>query len=125
MYSDEVLKRFKEPKFAGELKDADAVGERGNVKCGDIMRIYINVKENKITDIKFKTYGCVAAIVSSDFLCQLARGKTLEQAQKITAKDVLDEMGSEIPPIKLHCSILAQTALKAAIEQYKNGAKND
>ena len=119
MYEEKILKRFKEPKFAGELEDAHAVGEVGNVKCGDIMRVYIKVKDGKISDLRFKTYGCVAAIVSSDYLCEIAMGKTLEEAKKISAKDVLDAIGSNIPMVKVHCSVLAQSALKKAIEEYE------
>ena len=118
MYNKKVIERFKKPKFAGEIKNADAVGEVGNLKCGDIMRVYIKVKSNKISEIKFKTYGCVAAIASSDILCELAMGQTLEKAQKITGRDVIKIM-KEVPAIKIHCSILAQNALKKAIEEYK------
>jgi nitrogen fixation NifU-like protein len=118
MYSKKVLARFQKPKFAGEIKDADAVGEIGNVKCGDIMRVYIKVKDNIIKDIKFKTYGCVAAIASTDFLCEIVKGKTLDQALKVTSKDVVKKMGN-VPSIKLHCSVLAQKALKQAIKDYK------
>ena len=84
MYTEKILERFKNPKFSGEIKDADSVGEEGNAKCGDIMRVYINVEDNIIKDIKFKTYGCVAAIASTDFLCELAKGKTLTAAKKLT-----------------------------------------
>ncbi len=118
MYVDKVLKRFQKPKFAGELKGADAIGEVGNVRCGDIMRIYIKVKEGKIADIRFKTYGCVAAIVSSDYLCEMVKGKSLEEAEKITAQDVVKRIG-EIPLVKVHCSVLAQDALKKAIGEYR------
>ena len=118
MYSKKILKRFKDPKFAGELKKADAVGEIGNVKCGDIMRVYLNIEDNKIKDIKFKTYGCVAAIASTDFICEIVKGKTLDEALKITSKDVVKKMGN-IPTIKLHCSVLAQKALKQAIQKYR------
>jgi nitrogen fixation NifU-like protein len=118
-YTQKVLDRFQKPEFSGEMKNADAVGEVGNIRCGDIMRIYIKVKDNKITDIKFKTYGCVAAIASTDFLCEIVKGKTLEEAEKVTGKDVVKKCG-EIPPIKVHCSILAQNALRKAIKEYKN-----
>jgi nitrogen fixation protein NifU and related proteins len=117
MYSKETMDRFMHPKYAGELENADAIGEIGNVKCGDIMRVYIKVKDNIIEDIRFKTYGCVTAIGASDYLCELAKGKTLEDAQKITSKDVVKQMG-EVPSIKIHCSVLAQDALKKAIENY-------
>ncbi|MFA5108224.1 MAG: iron-sulfur cluster assembly scaffold protein [Candidatus Micrarchaeia archaeon] len=125
MYSKEILARFKEPKFAGEIEDADGVGEVGNVKCGDIMRVYIKVKDNKISQIKFKTYGCVAAIASSDFLCQIVLGKTLDEAIKTNAKDVIAAMGSDVPLVKVHCSVLAQDALKKAIEDYKKKGKKN
>ncbi len=119
MYNEKIMERFKNPKHMGEIRNADAIGEVGNVRCGDIMKIYIKVKENTIADIKYKTYGCVAAIASSDFLCQLAKGKTLDEAVKITGKDVVKEMGGQVPAIKVHCSILAQDALKKAIENYR------
>ena len=122
MYTKKIINRFKNPKFAGELKDADAVGEVGNVRCGDIMKVFIKVKDNKIKDIKFQTYGCVAAIVSTDYLCEIVKGKTLEQALKITSKDVVKKMG-KVPTIKIHCSVLAQSALKKAIEKYKKKKK--
>ncbi|HRZ85340.1 MAG TPA: iron-sulfur cluster assembly scaffold protein [Candidatus Paceibacterota bacterium] len=122
MYSKKVMQRFTKPKFAKEMKDADAIGEVGNVKCGDIMRVYIKVKNKKISDISFMTYGCVAAIASSDYLCEIAKNKTLEQAKKITSKDVIKKMG-DVPIIKIHCSVLAQDALKKAIEQYESKLK--
>ena len=122
MYSEEVMERFKNPKYVGEIKNADGVGEEGNLKCGDIMRVYIKVEDGKISDIKFNTYGCVAAIASSDYLCEIAKGKTLEEAEKITSKDVVDHMG-KVPAIKVHCSVLAQDALKKAIEDYRKKAK--
>ena len=118
MYTPEIMKRFTDPTFAGEMKDADAIGEVGNVKCGDIMRVYIKVKDNKIADIKFLTYGCVTAIGSSDVLCEIALGKTLEEAEKITSQDVVAAMGGNVPAIKVHCSVLAQEALKKAIDVY-------
>jgi nitrogen fixation protein NifU and related proteins len=119
MYNDKILERFKNPIFAGEIPDADAVGEVGNVKCGDIMRVYLKIKDNIIQDIKFKTYGCIAAIASTDHLCELALGKTLEEASNIKSKDVVEHMGGDVPAIKVHCSVLAQDALKKAIEEYK------
>jgi len=118
MYSKKILERFQKPKFAGEIKKADVVGEVGNVKCGDIMRIYLKIKDGKVKDIKFKTYGCVAAIASTDYLCEIVKGKTLDGALKVTSKDVVKKMG-KVPAIKLHCSVLAQDALKKAIEKYR------
>jgi len=128
MYSKKIINRFQKPKFAGEIKKPDAVGEVGNVKCGDIMKVSLKIAKNKqgkeiIKDIKFLTYGCVAAIASTDYLCEIAKGKTLEQAVKITSKDVVKKMG-DVPAIKLHCSVLAQEALKKAIEDYRKNLKN-
>ena len=118
MYSKKVLQHFQKPKYVGEIKDAEGVGEVGNVKCGDVMKVFIKVKNNKITEIKFKTYGCVAAIAASDVLCELAKGKTIEQALKITDKDIVDYLG-QLPLIKLHCSVLGMKALREAIKDYK------
>ncbi len=124
MYSKKVIEIFKNPKFAGEIKNADAVGEVGNVKCGDIMRVYLKVKDNKIENIKFKTYGCIAAIAASEAMCKLAKGKTIEEALNITSKDIVKELGGELPLIKVHCSVLGMQALKKAIENYKNKQEN-
>jgi nitrogen fixation NifU-like protein len=124
MYSKKILNRFQHPKFAGEIKNPDAEGEVGNVKCGDIMKVFLKIKNKKIMDIKFKTYGCVAAIASTDFLCEIVKGMTIEQALKVTSKDVVKRMG-EVPAIKLHCSVLAQNALRKAIEGYKKKNKKN
>ncbi|MBT4541236.1 iron-sulfur cluster assembly scaffold protein [Candidatus Woesearchaeota archaeon] len=121
-YSKETLKRFSEPKFAGEMKNPDSVGEEGNMKCGDVMRIYIKVKDDIITDIKFLTYGCVAAIASTDALCETVKGKTLDEAEKLTWKDVVEGLG-EVPSIKVHCSVMGIDALKDAIKKYREGIK--
>ncbi|MBD3209741.1 iron-sulfur cluster assembly scaffold protein [Candidatus Woesearchaeota archaeon] len=118
MYTEQVTERFKKPRFMGEIQEADSTGEVGNVRCGDIMRVSIKVKDDRIADIKFKTYGCVAAIVSSDYLCELVKGKTLEEAENVTSKDVIERMG-EVPAIKTHCSVLAQDALRKAIKDYR------
>ncbi len=118
MYSDETLKRFKKPKYAGEMKNPDAAGEVGNMKCGDIMRIYLKIKDNKIKKISFQTYGCVAAIASTDVICELAKGKMLDEALEIKSEDVIKKLG-EMPNIKHHCSVLGLNALKDAIEKYK------
>jgi len=126
MYNKKVLKSFENPKFAGEIKNADAIGQVGNMKCGDVMKIFLKIdkKTNIIKDIKFKTYGCIAAIATSNAMCKLAKGKTPEQASKISAKDIVKELG-ELPAIKFHCSILGTEALKKAIEDYnKNGNKS-
>ena len=118
MYSKKTIDHFKKPKFAGEIKNADAVGQVGNIKCGDVMKIFLKVKDGVIKDIKFQTYGCIAAIASTDVICELAKGKTLEEAEKITYKDILKELG-DLPMIKYHCSVLGTQALKKAIENYK------
>jgi len=123
MYSQKVMEHFKNPKNMGEMKNADAVGEVGNPQCGDIMYVYIKVSKNNegkeyIKDIKFQTMGCIAAIATSSMTTELAKGKTLEEAKKITNKDVAESLGS-LPPIKMHCSNLAANALKKAIENYE------
>ena len=117
-YTDKVLEHFKNPRNIGEIKDADGVGKVGNPTCGDIMTIYIKVKDNKITDISFKTFGCAAAIATSSMITELAKGKTLEEAEKITRDDVATELDG-LPPIKMHCSNLAADALREAIKDYK------
>ena len=122
MYSKKTVDHFKNPKFAGEMKNPDAVGEVGNVKCGDVMKMFLKVKGDVITDIKFQTYGCIAAIAASDMMCQLAKGKKLDDALKITYKDITKELG-DLPLIKVHCSVLGTQALKKAIENYKNKNK--
>lgn len=122
MYSNKVLKHFKDPKHMGEIKNADGIGKVGNPTCGDLMHVYIKVKKDVITDIKFQTFGCVAAIAASDALCELAKGKTLKQAEKIEDKDIADYLGG-LPAIKHHCSILGATALKDAIKDYERKKK--
>ena len=111
------MENFYHPKNIGEMKNPDAVGEVGNPVCGDIMKLYIKVRKGKIADIKFQTMGCAAAIATSSMVTQLAKGKTLEEAQKITRADVADSLQG-LPPIKMHCSNLAADALHAAIEDY-------
>ena len=117
MYSEKVMEHFRNPRNMGEIQDADGVGTVGNPVCGDMMTIYIKVKNNRIEDIKFKTFGCGAAIATSSMITELAKGKTLEEALKITRKDVADALEG-LPPVKMHCSNLAADALKAAIEDY-------
>jgi len=117
MYSEKVIERFRNPKFAKKLADADGVGEVGNLTCGDIMRVYIKVNDNIISEISYQTYGCAAAIVSTEYLCEIALNKKLEDAMKITHKQVLEKMGV-IPMEKIHCSVLADDALKEAIYDY-------
>ncbi|WP_048189604.1 Fe-S cluster assembly scaffold protein NifU [Methanocella conradii] len=118
MYSPKVMQHFSNPQNVGEISDADGVGEVGNPVCGDMMTIYIKVKDNVITDIKFKTFGCAAAIATSSIITTMAKGMTLEDAEKIGRKDVADELGG-LPPQKMHCSNLAADGLKLAIENYR------
>lgn len=113
-----MLELFRNPKNVGEIPDADGVGTVGNPVCGDMMTIYIKVKDDKIVDIKFKTFGCGAAIATSSMTTELAKGKTLDEAMKITRGEVADELGG-LPPIKMHCSNLAADALHEAIKDYR------
>jgi len=117
MYTEKVLEHFKNPRNMGEIPDADGIGTVGNPVCGDLMSIYIKVKDNRIEDIKFKTFGCGAAIATSSMITELAKGKTLDEAMKITRGDVADSLGG-LPPIKMHCSNLAADGLHAAIQDY-------
>ncbi len=122
-YNKEVLKRFTNSKNYGKIKNPDAMGSEGNIKCGDIMDIYLKVEKGKIKDIKFQTFGCVAAIASSDALCEIAKGKTIEEAKKISNKDIIKKLKG-LPSIKLHCSVLGAGALKKAIENYESKKDN-
>jgi nitrogen fixation NifU-like protein len=122
MYSDKVMEHFRNPKNMGEIKDADGVGTVGNPVCGDIMTIYIMVKDNRIKDIKFKTFGCAAAIATSSMITELAKGKTLDEASKITRDNVAKNLDG-LPPIKMHCSNLAADALREAIKDYRSKQK--
>jgi nitrogen fixation NifU-like protein len=117
MYSEKVMEHFKNPHNVGEIPDADGVGTVGNPVCGDLMTIYIKVKDNRLADIKFKTFGCGSAIATSSMITELAKGKTLEEAMEITRANVADSLGG-LPPVKMHCSNLAADALHAAIEDY-------
>lgn len=122
MYSKEVIKHFQKPQNMGKLKNPDGVGEVGNPVCGDLMTIYIQIRDNKITDVGFETLGCVAAIATSSMITSLAKGKTLEEAEKITIQDVADALGS-LPPVKMHCSNLAVEGLRQAIADYRKKNK--
>jgi len=122
LYSKEVMKHFKNPRNVGVIKDADGVGRVGNMTCGDIMELYIKVKKNKkgkeiISDIKFQTFGCVVALAVSSMLTEIAKGKNLDDAIKISNADILKKSGP-VPPIKIHCSVLAADALHEAIYDY-------
>lgn len=117
MYTEKVMEHFRNPRNMGEIPDADGVGTVGNPVCGDLMTIYIKVKDNRLEDIKFKTFGCGSAIATSSMITELAKGKTLEEGMKITRANVADSLGG-LPPVKMHCSNLAADALHAAIEDY-------
>lgn len=119
MYSEKVLDHFKNPRNHGAMADADAVGTEGNPVCGDVMKIYIKVGENRIKDISFETLGCAAAIAVSSALTEFAKGKTLDEALKIEKDDIVNELGG-LPAPKVHCSMLGVDALHAAIKEYKN-----
>lgn len=126
-YSKEVMKNFMNPKNLGEIKNADGIGKVGNPTCGDVMWLYIKVGKNTkgeeiIKDIKFKTFGCAAAIATSSMITQLAKGKTLKEAEKITREDVATSLKG-LPAIKMHCSNLSSEALKAAIKDYEKKKK--
>ncbi|MFH1802297.1 MAG: iron-sulfur cluster assembly scaffold protein [archaeon] len=118
MYSKETIERFRNPKFAGKLEDADAVGEIGNFKCGDVMKIYLKIKGDLIEDIKFETYGCVAAIASTDMMCELVKGNTLDEAYEMSNQKIVGGL-KDVPPVKVHCSILGTRALRNAIDNYR------
>lgn len=117
MYTSKVIERFQNPKNSGNLKGANAVGTVGNPTCGDIMKMMLKVEDGVVVDAKFKTFGCAAAIVSSDVAIDLIKGKTLEEVAKLTNKDVLEQIG-ELPPQKIHCSVLAEEAIAEAIKDY-------
>jgi len=119
MYTDKVMDHFSNPRNIGEIEDADGVGEVGNPVCGDMMSFYINVQNDKISNIKYKTFGCVAAIAVSSIVSEMAMGKRLSEAKKITKKSVADSLDG-LPKEKMHCSNLGADALTKAIEDYEN-----
>jgi len=119
MYSDKVMDHFNNPRNVGSLEDADGIGQVGNAKCGDIMKMYIKVDNNIITDVRFKTFGCGAAIATSSMATEMVKGKTLEEALKVSNKAVTEALDG-LPPAKMHCSVLAEEAVYAAIEDYRN-----
>lgn len=124
MYSEKVLDHFSNPRNVGEIENADGVGEIGNAKCGDIMKMYLKIDNGVITDAKFKTFGCGAAIATSSMATELVRGRTVEEALKVTNKAVMEALDG-LPPVKVHCSLLAEQAIHAALWDYaeKNGIK--
>ncbi|KUO72737.1 MAG: iron-sulfur cluster assembly scaffold protein [Clostridia bacterium BRH_c25] len=117
MYSEKVMDHFSSPRNVGEISNADGVGEVGNARCGDIMKIYLQIEDNIIKDVKFKTFGCGAAIATSSIATEMIKGKTLEEALQLTNKAVVEALDG-LPPAKIHCSVLAEEAVKAAIEDY-------
>ncbi len=119
MYSEKVMEHFSNPRNVGEITDADGVGSVGNPVCGDVMKIFIKVKNEHLEDIKFKTFGCGAAIATSSIVTEMAMGKTLDEAFDISNKSVSEALDG-LPPEKMHCSNLAADALHAAIENYRN-----
>lgn len=118
MYSEKVMDHFMNPRNVGEIEEADGVGQVGNAKCGDIMKIYLKVEDNVITDVRFKTFGCGAAVATSSMATELIIGKTLDEAQKITNKAVMEALDG-LPSAKVHCSVLAEEAIAAAILDYR------
>ena len=126
LYSEKVMDHFRNPRNVGKIDDADGVGEVGNARCGDIMKIYIKVNDGVITDVKFNTFGCGSAIASSSMATEMIKGKPIEQALELTNKAVVEALEG-LPAHKLHCSVLAEQAIRAAIKDYydKNGIAYD
>lgn len=126
MYSEKVMDHFMNPRNVGEIDNADGVGEVGNAKCGDIMKIYLKIEDDIIKDVKFKTFGCGAAVATSSMATELIIGKSIDEALKVTNKAVAEALDG-LPPVKMHCSVLAEEAIKSAIEDYlkKNGRLED
>ena len=117
LYTETVMDHFTHPRNVGEIPDADGVGEVGNAKCGDIMKMYLKIKDNRIEDAKFETFGCGSAIASSSMATELIKGKTIEETLAVTNKQVVDALGG-LPAYKLHCSVLAEESIKAAVKDY-------
>ncbi|GBE02545.1 nifU-like protein [bacterium BMS3Bbin06] len=118
MYSKEIMDHFMNPRNVGEIPDPDGVGVEGNPVCGDVMKLFIKVKDDRIEDVKFQTFGCGAAIAVSSMITEMAKGKTIDEAEKISKEDVADKLGG-LPPQKMHCSNLGADALKKAIEDFR------
>ena len=121
-YSEKVMEHFLNPRNVGEMEDADGIGEVGNPRCGDIMKMFIKVKDEKIKDIKFLTFGCGAAVATSSMMTEMVKEKSIDEALKVTNTQIASSLGG-LPPIKMHCSNLAEQALKAAIEDYQKKKK--
>ena len=118
LYTDKVMDHFENPRNVGVIEDADGIGEVGNPLCGDIMKMYLKIEDDRIADVKFKTFGCGSAIASSSMATSMIIGKTIEEALELTNKEIIDELGG-LPPVKMHCSVLAEEALQAAILDYR------
>ncbi len=123
MYSEKVMDHFENPRNVGVIEDADGIGTVGNPVCGDVMKMYIKVKDGIITDVKFKTFGCASAIATSSMATELIKGKSISEALTLTNKAVAEALDG-LPPVKMHCSVLAEEAIKAAIEDYQNKELN-
>jgi nitrogen fixation NifU-like protein len=123
-YSEKVMEHFKNPRNVGEIENPDGVGQVGNPVCGDIMELYIRVKDGIITEAKFKTFGCGAAIATSSMVTEMVKGKSIEEALKISNRAVAEALGG-LPPVKMHCSVLAEEALQSALEDYLNKSKGE
>ena len=117
LYTETVMDHFTHPRNVGEIPDADGVGEVGNAKCGDIMKMYLKIKDDRIEDVKFETFGCGSALASSSMATELIKGKTVDEALAVTNKQVVDALGG-LPAYKLHCSVLAEESIKAAVKNY-------
>ena len=126
LYSEKVMDHFMNPRNVGEIENADGVGEVGNAKCGDIMKIYLKIENDVVVDVKFKTFGCASAIASSSMATELIKGKSLTEVLSLTNKAVVEALDG-LPAVKVHCSVLAEEAVKAALLDYftKNGIEND
>ena len=118
LYSEKVMDHFLHPRNVGVIEDADAIGEVGNAKCGDIMKMYLKIKDDVVEDVKFETFGCGSAIASSSMATEMIKGKTIEEALAITNKEVVDALDG-LPAHKIHCSVLAEEAIKSALEDYE------
>ena len=126
LYTETVMDHFMNPRNVGEIPNADGIGEVGNAKCGDIMKMYLKIQDNRVEDVKFETFGCGSAIASSSMATEMIKGKPIDEALAITNKDVVEALGG-LPAHKLHCSVLAEEAFKSAIKDYydKNGIAYD
>lgn len=126
MYSEKVMDHFANPRNVGEIENADGVGEVGNAKCGDIMKIYLKIEDGVITDVKFRTFGCGAAVATSSMATEMIKGKTVDEALALTNKAVVEALDG-LPPAKIHCSVLAEEAVKNAVADYykKNGIEKE